>query len=134
MSVPVPQEEVMLNENQTKTRRIVKRLNGVADKIIPPRQFISNQSPEEKVLKLIQGKATLSDDERSQIELLIKEQPILDNHREQFWNACTGIAAYKTNYCNYYYDTMQVAREYQKIQKYPNPYIDQMKKDLNRTN
>ena len=65
MSVPVPQEELMLNENQTKTRRIVKRLNGVADKIIPPRQFISNQSPEEKVLKLIQGKATLSDDERS---------------------------------------------------------------------
>ena len=29
---------------------------------------------------------------------------------------------------------MQVAIEYQKIQKYPNPYFDQMKKDLNRTN
>ena len=68
------------------------------------------------------------------MKLLLKESPVPDAMRASFWNVCTGIKAYGDYYCNNYYETMQIALEFQKLQKYPNPYFELLKKDLNRTN
>ena len=80
------------------------------------------------------GKTILSEQDREDMEALLKQQALPDELRSNFWNVCTGIKAYGDYYCNNYYETMQIALEFQKLQKYPNPYFDLMKKDLNRTN
>ena len=103
--------------------------------IIPPRRATTARATsEEKIAKLLYGKTTLSDEDRVAMEDLLKEGPLPPHLRAQFWNVCTGIKAYNDYYCNNYYETMQIALEFQKLERYPNPYFDLLKKDLNRTN
>ena len=59
------QEFQVLEESKRSTNKVVKKLNGVADKIIPPRKEITAESTTEKIAKLIYGKTILSDLDRS---------------------------------------------------------------------
>ena len=53
--------------------------------------------------------------------------------RALFWHKCSGLDAYRTNYCPQYYQTIQLAEECQTWVEYPNPHFSQIDKDLDRT-
>lgn len=51
----------------------------------------------------------------------------------QFWVACAGVQAYKSGYCDNYYDTICMAEEYGMWNEYPNNHFKVIAKDMPRT-
>ena len=75
---------------------------------------------------------TLSPEEREFLEELVVEG-VPDKLRGKFWVACTGARAYKSGYCDNYYDTICMAEEYGTWKEYPNNHFRTIKKDIPRT-
>jgi hypothetical protein len=58
---------------------------------------------------------------------------IPDELRSVFWQKCTGLYAYKSNYVPGYYKELNQAQESKVREQYPNSHFNQIDKDLDRT-
>ena len=88
----------------------------------------------EKVLFVIlnQPGHTLSLEERETVGEIVYDG-IPASMRALFWIKCSGLGAYKSNYCDNYYKRLCAADESGTLAQYPNRHFQQIDKDLDRT-
>lgn len=70
--------------------------------------------------------------EREQLKEYVYEGIIPREKRATFWVKCSGLTAFKDNYCPHYYQSL-VQADAKEWEQYPNKHFLQVDKDLNRT-